>query len=127
MQVSGAIAPVQYKSPTGASIDVTDATPLPVSGGGGGGGGATEATAQQQMELLLRILQMLNAPLGYDKSQARQRGTVVVESGTITTITTLTTLTTLANIAAIGGYSAQMQIMDTNRMAWADCVRARIT
>lgn len=117
MRVSGAVAPVQYKSPTGASIDVTDATPLPTTG-------ATEVTAQQQAELLLRILQMLNAPLGYDKSQARQRGTVVVESGTITT---LTTLTTLANLAAIGGYSAQMQIMDTNRMAWANCVRARIT
>lgn len=126
MQVSGAIAPVQYKSPTGASIDVTDATPLPTTG-------ATEVTSLQQAELLLRILQMLNAPLGYDKSQARQRGTVVVESGTVTAVTTVTTVTTvstvssLSNIAAIGGYSAQMQIMDTNRIAWADCVRARIT
>lgn len=120
MQVSGAVAPIQYKSPTGASVDVTDATPLPTTG-------ATEVTSQQQAELLLRILQMLNAPLGYDKSQARQRGTVVVESGTVTTVTTVATVTTLANLAAIGGYSAQMQIMDTNRMAWADCVRARIT
>ena len=117
MQVSGAVAPVQYKSLTGESVDVTDATPLPTTG-------ATEVTSQQQAELLLRILQMLSAPLGYDKSQARQRGTVVVESGTITTVTTVTTL---ANLAAIGGYSAQMQVMDTNRMAWANCVRARIT
>lgn len=74
--------------------------------------------------LLRRLLQMLMSPLGYDKGQARQRGTAVIESGTLTT---LTTLTTLANIAGIGGYSAQMQVMDTNRAAWALSVRARIT
>ena len=126
MQVSGAVAPIQYTAPDGTAVDVTDTTPLPTTG-------ATEVTSLQQAELLLRILQMLNAPLGYDKSQARQRGTVVVESGTVTAVTTVTTVTTvstvssLSNIAAIGGYSAQMQIMDTNRMAWANCVRARIT
>lgn len=86
--------------------------------------------------LLLRILQMLMAPLGYDKSLGRFRQTAILESGTVTTVSTVTTVTTVSsvtavaalnNIAAIGGYSAQMQIMDTNRMAWADCVRARIT
>ena len=83
--------------------------------------------------ILLRILQMLMAPLGYDKSLGRQRGTVVVESGTVTTVTTVTTvstvsaLTSLTNIAGIGGYPAQMQIIDANRTAWAQCVRARIT
>ena len=80
--------------------------------------------------LLLRILQMLMAPLGYDKSLGRQRGTVVVESGTVATVTTVTTVTTvssLSNIAAIGGYSAQMQVFDANRTAWALGVRARIT
>ena len=130
MQVSGAVAPIQYTAPDGTAVDVTDATPLPVSGGGGGGGGATEVTAQQQAELLLRILQMLNAPLGYDKSQARQRGTVVVESGTVTTVATVTTVTavsSLTNLAGIGGYNASMQVFDTNRAAWAQCVRARIT
>lgn len=124
MQISGAVAPIQYTAPDGTAVEVTDSTPLPVSGGGGGGGGATEVTAQQQAELLLRILQMLNAPQGYDKSQSRQRGTVVVESGALTTVSVVYSL---ENIAAIGGYSAQMQIRDTNRMAWADCVRARIT
>ena len=86
--------------------------------------------------LLLRILQMLMAPLGYDKSLQRQRGTVVVESGTLTTVSTVTTVTTcstvttlgsLTNIAGIGGYSAQMTVLDQNRSAWAQCVRARIT
>jgi hypothetical protein len=75
-------------------------------------------------KLLMRILQMLMAPLGYDKSQGRQRGTVVLESGTVTTVGTVTTL---ANIAAVGGYSAQMQIFDTNRTSWAQCVRSRIS
>jgi hypothetical protein len=78
--------------------------------------------------MLLRILQMLMAPLGYDKSLGRQRGTVVVETlPTLATVNTVTTVTTLANIAAVGGYSAQMQIFDTNRTSWAQCVRSRIS
>ena len=98
----------------------TESNPLPVTDNTSG-------------NLLLRILQMLMAPLGYDKSLGRFRQTAILESGTVTTVSTVTTVTTcstvssLTNIAAIGGYSAQMQIMDTNRMAWANCVRARIT
>jgi hypothetical protein len=96
---------------------VSEATPLPVADAQSGG-------------VLLRILQMLMAPLGYDKSLGRQRGTVLIESGTVTTVTTVTTCTTvstLSNIAAVGGYSAQMGVFDQNRSAWAQCVRARIT
>ena len=128
MQISGAVAPIQYTAPDGSAVDVTDAVPLPVSSSGGSGGGG--ALAQEQVDLLYRILQMLNAPLGYDKSLGRQRGTVAVESGTVTAVTTVTTVTTVAslsNIVAIGGYNAQMQIVDTNRIAWSGCVRARIT
>lgn len=80
--------------------------------------------------LLGRILQMLMAPLGYDKNLGRQRGTVIVESGTVTTVSTVNTVsavTTITNIPTIGGYPAQMQIIDNNRTAWAQCVRARIT
>lgn len=107
----------------GSATDVSEANPMPVADANSG-------------NLLLRILQMLMAPLGYDKSLGRQRGTVVVESGTVTTVSTVTTVTTVStvsavsavnNIAAIGGYSAQMQVFDTNRTAWAQCVRARIT
>lgn len=104
----------------GSATDVSEANPMPVADTNSG-------------NLLLRILQMLMAPLGYDKSLGRQRGTVVVESGTVTTVSTVTTVTTvstvssLTNLAAIGGYSAQMQVFDTNRTAWAQCVRARIT
>lgn len=107
----------------GSATDVSEANPMPVKDDNAG-------------NVLLRILQMLMAPLGYDKSLGRQRGTVVVESGTVTTVSTVTTVTTVStvsavsavnNIAAIGGYSAQMQVFDTNRTAWAQCVRARIT
>jgi hypothetical protein len=78
-------------------------------------------------KLLWRILEMLMAPLGYDKSQGRQRGTVVVESGTVSTVNTVATVNSVTNIAAVGGYSAQMQIFDTNRTAWAQSVGSRMT
>ena len=101
----------------GAAVDVSEANPLPVADNHSG-------------NLLLRILQMLMAPLGYDKSLGRQRGTVILESGTVTAVTTVTTVTTVGtvtNIAGIGGYSAQMTVLDQNRSGWAQCVRARIT
>jgi hypothetical protein len=104
----------------GAATDVSEANPMPVADNNSG-------------NLLLRILQMLMAPLGFDKSLGRQRGTVVVESGTIGAVTTVGTVTiattvgTLNNISAIGGYSAQMQIIDANRAAWALSHRSRIT
>lgn len=104
----------------GSAVDVSEANPMPVADTNSG-------------NLLLRILQMLMAPLGYDKSLQRQRSTAIIESGTVTTVTTvntvttLTTLSSLTNIAGIGGYSAQMTVLDQNRSAWAQCVRARIT
>jgi hypothetical protein len=102
----------------GVAVDVSDDNPMPVADANSG-------------NLLLRILQMLMAPLGYDKSLGRQRGTVVVETlPTLSTVTTVTTVTTVANITSlngIGGYSAQMQVFDTNRTSWAQCVRSRIT
>ena len=77
--------------------------------------------------ILSRILQILAAPLGYDKSIQRQRGTVIVESGTVSTVTSVTAVATLNNIVAIDGYTARMQILDNNRSAWAQCVRSRIS
>jgi NADPH:quinone reductase-like Zn-dependent oxidoreductase len=101
----------------GTVVDVSDANPMPTKD-------------SESRGLLLRILQMLMAPLGYDKSLQRQRGTVVVESGTVTTVTTVTTLTTCAAVTSLNnldGYNARMQILDNNRTAWAQCVRSRIT
>ena len=100
-----------------AAQPVSEAMPLPVADGNSG-------------NLLLRILQMLMAPLGYDKSLQRQRGTVVVESGTVTTVTTVSTVTTCSAVTSLNnldGYMTRMQILDTNRTAWAQCVRTRIT
>jgi len=101
----------------GTAVDVSDANPMPVTDG-------------NSQNLLVRIFNILAAPLGYDKSLQRQRSTAIIESGTVTTVstvTTVTTLTTLGNIAQIGGYTAQMTVLDQNRSAWAQCVRARIT
>jgi hypothetical protein len=99
----------------GVAVDVSEENPMPVADA-------------QSGNLLLRILQMLMAPLGYDKSLGRQRGTVVVETlPTLAAVTTVTTVSTLSNIAAVGGYSAQMTVFDQNRSAWAQCVRTRIT
>jgi hypothetical protein len=101
----------------GSANDVSEAAPLPVADADSG-------------NLLRRILQMLMAPLGYDKSLQRQRGTVLIESGTVTTVSTVTTVTTVGTVTSLNnldGYNARMQILDQNRTSWALCVRARIT
>lgn len=72
--------------------------------------------------LLRRILALLMSPRGYDKAQARQRGTVVVES-----LPTLATVTTVGNITSIAGRDAVMLINPTNRTSWALNHRSRIT
>lgn len=111
----------------GVADNVSEAAPLPVDAGGG---------------LLRGILQMLLSPLGYDKTLGRQKVTAVVESGTVgtvntvntvsavtavTTVTTVTTLSSLTNLAGVGGFPAQMPVIDQNRAAFALAVRSRIT
>lgn len=93
---------IAYEDGSGNPVDVSAADPLPT-------------TSSESRNLLLRILQMLMAPLGYDKSLQRQRGTVVVESGTVTSLNNL------------DAYNARMIVLDQNRSAWAQCVRSRIT
>jgi hypothetical protein len=100
------------------AVDVSDVNPMPVSDA------AAEETRQSMALLLVRMLNYLNSPMGYDKSLQRQRGTVVVESGTVGAVTTVNDLTRLNNLEA---YNARMLVLDTNRTAWAQCVRARIT
>lgn len=70
---------------------------------------------------LRRILQMLLAPLGYDKLLQRYRQTAIIESGTVTTVTTVTGLTN------INGRNGDMLINAQVNAAWALNVRARIT
>jgi hypothetical protein len=99
----------------GVAVDVSDDAPLPVADNHSG-------------NLLMRILQMLMAPLGYDKSLQRQRGTVVVETlPTLAAVTTVTTVTNVTSLNNIDTYSARMIVLDQNRSAWAQCVRSRIT
>jgi hypothetical protein len=93
----------------GVAVDVSEDAPLPVSD-------------EQLTFLLTRMLNVLNAPQGYDKSLQRQRGTVLVESGTVTTVTNMTNLT-----GTIGAYQATQQVWGTNMSAWAAVVRSRIT
>lgn len=103
------------------AVDVSDVNPMPVSDA------AAEETRQSMALLLVRMLNYLNAPMGYDKSLQRQRGTVLVESGTVTTVTTVTTVAAVTSLNNIDTYNARMTVLDTNRTAWAQCVRARIT
>jgi hypothetical protein len=106
------------------AVDVSDANPMPVSDA------AAEETRQSMALLLVRMLNYLNAPMGYDKSLQRQRATVVVESGTVTTVSTVSTVATLNDLTRLNNleaYNARMTVLDTNRTAWAQCVRARIT
>lgn len=74
--------------------------------------------------LMLRMLQLLGAPIGYDRSLARQRSTAVIESGTVTTVTTVTTVGNLSTIDTLQG---RLLVLGQNVSAWQSCVRARIT
>lgn len=86
--------------------------------------------------ILNRIYQLLVSPRGYDKSLQRQRGTVVVESGTVTTVSTVTTVTTCStvtavtavnNLAGFGGEQPQIMARAMSRASWRANVRALIT
>jgi hypothetical protein len=98
--------------------DVACTNPLPVQESSGA------------MSLLNRILSVLMSPMGFDRSLGRQRGTVIVESGTVTAVTTVTTVTTCTTVTGLTNIDSRpgaMLINQTNISAWADCHRARIT
>lgn len=89
--------------------DVHEGAPLPTQDG-------------ELAFLMLRMLQLLGAPLGYDKALGRQRSTAIIESGTVTTVTTAGTVTN------IGAGRTGIELQDNaNRTAWALLHRARIT
>ena len=99
----------------GASSGVTADKPLPVAESG------------PLITLFVRLLNLLGAPVGYDRSLQRYRQTAIIESGTVTTVTTVGTVTTMANQSAIGGIQAQILPNGANLAAWQASVRARIT
>lgn len=116
----GAYTPIGAVTVSSVEISNTVASPVPVSAVSLPlpTDAATEATLVSIDFLLVRMLNALNAPQGYDKSLQRQRGTMVVESGTITTVSSMT---------AIDGLQGRIQVYGANLSAWADTVRARIT
>jgi hypothetical protein len=103
-----------------SAVDVSSANPLPV----------TDPAMADLNLLLTRMLNALNAPQGYDRSLQRQRGTNIIESGTVTTVSTVTTVTTVASItnqSQIDTLQGRIQVYGSNLGAWATTVRARIT
>ena len=133
---TGSGVPSAFSIPTwGAYTPVGAVTVSPVEVSNFGGT-PIEVTDPQLADVdftLTRVLNALNAPQGYDKSIQRQRGTVVVESGTVTavstvsTVTTVTTVATVTNLSTIDTLQGRIQVYGANLSAWADTVRARIT
>ena len=76
------------------------------------------------LTLFIRLLNLLGAPVGYDKSLLRYRQTTVIEQGTITVVNQVNSVT---NQVAIGGIQGQILVNGGNLSAWQSCVRARIT
>jgi hypothetical protein len=86
---------------------------------------AVEAGNQSTLNMLLvRLVNMLMAPLGYSKDLQRYRGTNIIESGTVTTVTTVTTASSLTNFGAL---STERLVLNQNMAAWAATHRSRIT
>ena len=86
--------------------DVSASNPIPVAESG------------PLLTLFIRLLNLLGAPVGYDKSLGRYRQTTIIESGTVTTV---------SNQTNIGGVQAQILVNSANLSAWQACVRDRIT
>ncbi len=104
-------------------VEATEENPVPVAD-------------REAGHFLWRILQMLMAPLGYDKSLQRQRCTVIVESGTIGSVTFAANqdlrnvtgaIAAVTNQVNMGGMNADMLVRAQVNAAWALTNRARIT
>jgi len=114
----------------GAAVDVSATNPLPVDLVGVDDAAPLPVYDDQVVQGLAKMLRYLDSPRGFDLAQGRQRGTVVVESGTVTTVTTLTTLTTcstVTNLSTIDTLQGRLQVLGQNLAAWQSCVRARIS
>jgi len=82
-------------------------------------------TAVQNLEVAIRdLIQAIVTPPHLDKAINRVRETAIIESGTVSTITNPVPV---GNVATFGAYQAQTLVIHENYVAWALCVRARIT
>jgi hypothetical protein len=110
----------------------------------GADGEATDASSTNPLpvyddsvrQILAPMVGLLESPRGYDKSLQRQRGTVIIESGTVTTVstvstvttcTTVTTCSTVTNLSQIDNIQGRIGQLGENLSAWSACVRARIS
>lgn len=73
------------------------------------------------LDKLVVLFRSLLKPPYFDPSQNRIRGTVAIESGTVTTVTTVSALTNM------GSYLSQAVPLATTRTAWILSCRERIT
>lgn len=80
-----------------------------------------ETTADKIVSLLSDLLQVMSYPVNLDRAQNRSRGTVAVESGTVTTVTTVT------GLSNIDGYQGKIPVINLNLDAWANVVRRTIS
>jgi hypothetical protein len=108
----------------GVAVDVSDANPMPVELVGVNESAPLSVSDDAIAQLLGMLLQYQDSPRGYDKSLQRQRATVLVESGTVTTVTTVTTITNLSTIDTLQG---RIQVYGQNLAAWHSVVRSRIS
>jgi hypothetical protein len=108
----------------GTAVDVSESNPMPVELVGVNESAPLPVSDDAIAQLLGMLLQYQDSPRGYDKSLQRQRATVLVESGTVTTVTTVTTLTNLSTIDTLQG---RLQVYGANLSAWHDVVRSRIS
>lgn len=83
--------------------------------------------------LLRRLVDLLISPAGFDRSQGRARGTVIVESGTVNTVNTVSTVsavTAVTDITRLNGFGAlpaEAVARHQNLAAWQLCHRSTIT
>ena len=105
--------------------DVSSGNPLPITGALTDTQLRAAAVPVQDVGeaalLLVRILGVLMSPMGFDRSLSRQRGTNIIESGTVTTVTTVTNLSTIDTL------QGRLLPLNQNAAAWAATVRSCIS
>ena len=90
------------------ATDISRDSPLPVSD-------------EDVVRLLVRVLNLLGAPVNYDPALNRQRMTAILESGTLTTVGAVTDITNF------GTGRAATELQNNQALAaWAACHASRV-
>lgn len=119
VSLASILTELQAKTEPG-DVQAVSASSLPLPSGA-----ATDDVLKDLCSVLRGLQQLLSSPRGYDKTQARQRVTAAVESGTVTTVTTVTTV---SNLASVGGVDAFAMLMrPQSRQSWGINHRSRIS